>query len=53
MQDIFWHLKETIDAYFPDRAFSVTVMAGCLHGLKPCDVEGSGRGAKSRLCCGR
>jgi ubiquinone/menaquinone biosynthesis C-methylase UbiE len=35
MQDIFWFIKEAIDAYFGDRAFSVTVVAGCLSGIKP------------------
>lgn len=34
MQDIFWFIKESIDAYFGDRAFSVTVVAGCLCGRK-------------------
>ncbi|HEY3357146.1 MAG TPA: class I SAM-dependent methyltransferase [Polyangia bacterium] len=35
MQEIFWHIKEAIDAYFGDRAFSVTIKAACLHGRKP------------------
>ncbi len=35
MQDIFWFIKESIDAYFGDRAFSVTVVAGCLVGRMP------------------
>jgi ubiquinone/menaquinone biosynthesis C-methylase UbiE len=35
MQDIFWFIKEAIDAYFGGRAFSVTVVAGCLRGRKP------------------
>jgi hypothetical protein len=35
MQDIFWFIKEAIDAYFGGRAFSVTVVAGCLSGIKP------------------
>jgi len=39
MQDIFWFIKESIDAYFGDRAFSVTVVAGCLCGRKPADGE--------------
>jgi ubiquinone/menaquinone biosynthesis C-methylase UbiE len=34
MQEIFWHIKEAIDAYFGDRAFSVTITAGCLAGRK-------------------
>ncbi len=39
MQDIFWFIKESIDAYFGDRAFSVTVVAGCLCGRKPEEGE--------------
>jgi len=39
MQDIFWFIKESIDAYFGDRAFSVTVVAGCLCGFKPEESE--------------
>jgi ubiquinone/menaquinone biosynthesis C-methylase UbiE len=34
MQDVFWHIKEAIDAYFRDRAFVVTVHAGCAYGTK-------------------
>jgi hypothetical protein len=37
MQDVFWYIKEAIDAYFEGRPFSVTVKAGCLIGRK---VEG-------------
>ena len=32
MQDVFWYIKEAIDAYFGGRAFEVTVKAGCLVG---------------------
>jgi ubiquinone/menaquinone biosynthesis C-methylase UbiE len=39
MQEIFWHIKEAIDAYFGDRAFSVTIKAGCLLGRKPLESE--------------
>jgi ubiquinone/menaquinone biosynthesis C-methylase UbiE len=39
MQDIFWFIKEAIDAYFGGRAFSVTVVAGCLSGFKPTEAE--------------
>lgn len=39
MQDIFWFIKESIDAYFGGRAFSVTVVAGCLSGRKPDESE--------------
>jgi ubiquinone/menaquinone biosynthesis C-methylase UbiE len=35
MQEIFWHIKEAIDAYFSDRAFEITVKAGCFRGKKP------------------
>jgi ubiquinone/menaquinone biosynthesis C-methylase UbiE len=35
MQEIFWNIKESIDAYFSDRAFEITVKAGCFKGTKP------------------
>ncbi len=35
MQEIFWNIKEAIDAYFSNRAFEVTIKAGCFHGTKP------------------
>ena len=35
MQEIFWHIKEAIDAYFGDRGFGLTVKAGCVRGVKP------------------
>ena len=35
MQEIFWHIKEAIDAYFGDRGFGITVMAGCFRAIKP------------------
>src|SRR4051812_34978100 len=34
MQDVFWYIKEAIDAYFNGRPFTVTVKAGCLIGKK-------------------
>ncbi len=34
MQDVFWYIKEAIDAYFAGGPFSVTVKAGCLIGKK-------------------
>lgn len=34
MQDIFWFIKEAIDAYWGDRPFQVTIRAGCLVGKK-------------------
>jgi ubiquinone/menaquinone biosynthesis C-methylase UbiE len=41
MQEVFWQIKEAIDAYFGGRAFEVTVKAGCLRGDKP-QVESDG-----------
>jgi len=35
MQDVFWYIKEAIDAYFAGRSFHVTVKAGCVVGKKP------------------
>jgi ubiquinone/menaquinone biosynthesis C-methylase UbiE len=34
MQDVFWHLKATIDAYFAGRPFAVTVNVGAVRGRK-------------------
>lgn len=34
MQDVFWYIKEAIDAYFDGRPFQLTVKAGCLIGRK-------------------
>lgn len=34
LQDVFWYIKEAIDAYFGGRAFEVTVVAGCICGTK-------------------
>ncbi|MEO8700120.1 MAG: hypothetical protein ABI867_08755, partial [Kofleriaceae bacterium] len=34
MQDVFWYIKEAIDAYFDRRPFQVTVRAGCIIGKK-------------------
>jgi ubiquinone/menaquinone biosynthesis C-methylase UbiE len=34
MQDVFWYIKEAIDAYYDGRPFAVTVKAGCLIGTK-------------------
>jgi ubiquinone/menaquinone biosynthesis C-methylase UbiE len=34
MQDVFWYIKEAIDAYFDGRAFQITIKAGCLVGTK-------------------
>jgi len=35
MQDVFWYIKEAIDAYFAGGPFHVTVKAGCVIGKKP------------------
>jgi ubiquinone/menaquinone biosynthesis C-methylase UbiE len=34
LQDVFWYIKQAIDAYFGDRAFQITVKAGCARGVK-------------------
>lgn len=34
MQDVFWYIKESIDAYFEGRAFEVTIRAGLLRGIR-------------------
>lgn len=34
LQDVFWYIKEAIDAYFDGRPFEVTVKAACLGGRK-------------------
>jgi ubiquinone/menaquinone biosynthesis C-methylase UbiE len=41
MQDVFWYIKEAIDAYFDGRPFQVTVKAGCLCGKKVEHVAGA------------
>ena len=35
MQEIFWQIKEAIDAYFATTAFELTIKAGCLRGRRP------------------
>src|SRR5690348_2156692 len=42
MQDVFWYIKEAIDAYYGSGPFQLTVKAGCLIGRKP---ERGARGA--------
>jgi ubiquinone/menaquinone biosynthesis C-methylase UbiE len=51
LQDVFWYIKEAIDAYFGGRAFEVTVMAGCIVGDKrdPMAVESADDLATGRL----
>lgn len=39
MQDVFWHLKGAIDAYYAGRPFAVTVEAGCVRGRKASATE--------------
>jgi len=34
LQDVFWYIKESIDAYYAGRPFVVTVKAACLAGRK-------------------
>jgi ubiquinone/menaquinone biosynthesis C-methylase UbiE len=34
VQDVFWHIREAIDAYFARGPFSITVRAGCVIGRK-------------------
>ena len=34
LQDVFWYIKEAIDAYFAGRAFEVRIKAGCLIGRR-------------------
>jgi ubiquinone/menaquinone biosynthesis C-methylase UbiE len=43
MQDVFWYIKEAIDAYFDGRPFTVTVKAGCLIGKKTDAIKPSDR----------
>ena len=35
MQDVFFFVKEAIDAYFTGAAFPVTMVVGCLAGTRP------------------
>ena len=39
MQDVFWRVKEAIDAYFAGQSFTVTVKAACAVGRKPTEEE--------------
>ncbi|MBT8493778.1 MAG: methyltransferase domain-containing protein [Deltaproteobacteria bacterium] len=34
MQDVFWYIKESIDAYFEGRPFEITIRAGLLRGIR-------------------
>src|SRR5204863_5020407 len=40
MQDVFWHLKGAIDAYYAGGSFAVTVNAGAVRGRKEHVAEG-------------
>ena len=49
MQDVFWYIKEAIDAYFDGRPFQVTVKAGCIVGKKlDANRAGDRRGGRDR-----
>ncbi|MEM9493474.1 MAG: hypothetical protein AAGC55_30275, partial [Myxococcota bacterium] len=39
MQDVFWYIKEAIDAYFAGTSFEATVRAACLIGTRGEIVE--------------
>jgi ubiquinone/menaquinone biosynthesis C-methylase UbiE len=39
LQEVFWHIKHAIDAYFGGRAFQITIMAGCLSGVKSATAQ--------------
>ena len=38
LQDVFWYIKQAIDAYFDGRAFQVTVRAGCMRGVRAAEL---------------
>ncbi len=48
MQDVFWYIKEAIDAYFAGGPFHVAVTAGCVVGKK-LDHQALDRLAHSRI----
>jgi ubiquinone/menaquinone biosynthesis C-methylase UbiE len=46
LQDVFWYIKQAIDAYFGGRAFQLTVKAGCVKGVRselPAEDQDTGR----------
>jgi len=49
MQDVFWYIKEAIDAYYDGRPFQVTVKAGCIVGKKSDQVTISALAALSDI----
>jgi ubiquinone/menaquinone biosynthesis C-methylase UbiE len=49
MQDVFWYIKEAIDAYFGSRAYHVTIKAGCLIGRKSFPLAAPQPSAKAEL----
>lgn len=54
MQDVFWYIKEGIDAYFDGRAFEVTIRAGCLRGRRrPRDTAEDSVSSNSQSSIGR
>ncbi|MCX5748543.1 MAG: methyltransferase domain-containing protein [Proteobacteria bacterium] len=48
MQDVFWYIKEAIDAYYDRRPFQITVAAGCLIGRKH-DLQGMQAAERARI----
>lgn len=40
LQDVFWYIKEAIDAYYSGRAFEITVKAACITGRVPLGSSG-------------
>lgn len=53
MQDVFWYIKEAIDAYFDGRPFELTVKAGCLIGIKHAAPPGQVLAQRGELEHGR
>ena len=54
MQDVFWYIKEAIDAYFGDRAFQVTVKAGLIVArVGPVVVDEDRTGKMARVAEGQ
>lgn len=44
MQDVFYYIKEAIDAYFAGTAFPVSVVGGCLSGTKLASTRAAPQG---------
>jgi len=45
-QELFWHLKEAIDAYYANHVFSVTMVAGLMH-IQVKNGESSGQSLRA------